>query len=106
MVVGHSIGGFLPGLAPRLERCPAVLTVGAQYAYWRDYASSARLRHIIKWPIAMSAHPAMLGFFPVSQLGWLDVWLAGLAYELAFPRSTLLTSFPSPASKNVGIGTW
>src|SRR3546814_1020853 len=39
MVVGHSIGGFLPGLAPRLERCSAVLTVGAQYAYWRDYRS-------------------------------------------------------------------
>src|SRR3546814_14267666 len=78
MVVGHSIGGFLPGLAPRLERCSAVLTVGAQYAYWRDYASSARLRHIIKWHIAMPALTAMLGYFPGSQLGWLEDLPAGV----------------------------
>jgi predicted alpha/beta hydrolase len=33
MVVGHSIGGFLPGLAPGFDRCSALLSVAGQYAY-------------------------------------------------------------------------
>lgn len=37
-VVGHSIGGYLPGLSPNAARIDRMLTVGAQYAYWRDYA--------------------------------------------------------------------
>src|SRR3546814_10982431 len=79
----------------RLERCSAVLTVGAQYAYWRDYASSARLRHIIKWHIAMPALTAMLGYFPGSQLGWLEDLPAGVAYEWAFRRARVEHSFPA-----------
>ena len=95
MVVGHSVGGFLPGLAPRLERCSAVLTVGAQFAYWRDYAPSARLRHIVKWHIAMPALTAMLGYFPGSRLGWLEDLPAGVAYEWAFRRGSVEHSFPA-----------
>lgn len=34
IVVGHSIGGFLPGLAQGAERIDRMLTVGAQYAWW------------------------------------------------------------------------
>lgn len=95
MVVGHSIGGFLPGLAPRLDRCSAILTVGAQYAYWRDYAPSARLRHLAKWHIAMPALTAILGYFPGSRLGWLEDLPAGVAYEWAFRRARAEHSFPA-----------
>ncbi len=43
-VVGHSIGGFVLGLAPSNPLVRRVFTVGAQYAYWRDYAPAERLR--------------------------------------------------------------
>lgn len=95
MVVGHSIGGFLPGLTPRLDRCSAILTVGAQYAYWRDYAPPARLRHIAKWHVAMPALTAMLGYFPGRRLGWLEDLPAGVAYEWAFRRARVERSFPA-----------
>src|SRR3546814_19176824 len=62
MVVGHSIGGFLPALAPSLERCSAVLTVGAQYAYCPDYASSARLRPLFIFPF-LFVFPSFRDFF-------------------------------------------
>src|SRR5690606_14522325 len=34
-VVGHSIGGFLIGLAPSAHLIKRIFTMGAQYAYWR-----------------------------------------------------------------------
>ena len=94
MVVGHSIGGFLPGLAPGLDRCSAILTVGAQYAYWRDYAPPARLRHVVKWHVAMPALTAMLGYFPGRRLGWLEDLPSGVAYEWAFRCARVERSFP------------
>lgn len=95
MVVGHSIGGFLPGLALGLDRCSAILTVGAQYAYWRDYAPSARVRHVVKWHVVMPALTAMLGYFPGRRLGWLEDLPAGVAYEWAFRRPRVERSFPA-----------
>lgn len=35
-VVGHSIGGILPGYAPSAPKLQRMLTMGAQYAWWRD----------------------------------------------------------------------
>lgn len=94
MVVGHSIGGFLPGLAPGLDRCSALLTVGAQYAYWRDYARSVRLKHYCKWHMVMPALTAVFGYFPGRRLGWLEDLPAGVAYEWAFRRARVEQSFP------------
>src|ERR1700733_12310999 len=41
-VIGHSIGGFLPGFAAAAPEIDRMLTVGAQYAYYRDYAPAKR----------------------------------------------------------------
>ena len=42
-VVGHSIGGFVTGLAPGGERLDRLVLVGAHTGYWRDYARRVRL---------------------------------------------------------------
>lgn len=94
MVVGHSIGGFIPGLAPRMDRCAAMLTVGAQYAYWRDYARWARLSHCLKWHLAMPAITALLGYFPGRRIGWLEDLPAGVAFEWAFRGARMEQSLP------------
>jgi predicted alpha/beta hydrolase len=44
LVVGHSIGGFLPGFSQDATLIDRMLTVGAQYAWWPDYAHGHRLR--------------------------------------------------------------
>jgi predicted alpha/beta hydrolase len=71
-IVAHSVGGFLIGLAASSHRISRVFTVGAQFAYWRDYAREKRLRMFLKWHVAMPALTALFGYFPGSRLGWLE----------------------------------
>jgi predicted alpha/beta hydrolase len=93
-VVGHSIGGFLPGLAENAGEITRMLTVGAQYAYWRDYAGHRRARLFLKWHVAMPAMTALLGYFPGKRLGWLEDLPAGVAHEWSFRRARMELSHP------------
>lgn len=95
IVVGHSIGGFLPGLARGAERIERMLTVGAQYAWWGDYAPRRRLLLLLKWHLAMPALTALCGYFPGRRLGWLEDLPAGVAYEWAFRRARFERSHPA-----------
>ena len=99
-VVGHSIGGFLPGLAPSALLISRMLTVGAQYAWWGDYAAAARARLFAKWHVAMPALTALLGYFPGRKLGWLEDLPAGVANEWSFRRRRFENSFP-PADRQI-----
>lgn len=71
-VVAHSVGGFLIGLAPSCHLVERVFTMGAQYAYWRDYAGHKRTRMFLRWHVFMPALTALLGYFPGQRLGWLE----------------------------------
>ncbi|HSV28171.1 MAG TPA: alpha/beta fold hydrolase [Candidatus Omnitrophota bacterium] len=95
MVVGHSIGGFLPGFAPQAGRIDRMLTVGAQYAYWRDYAAGRRLAMVVKWHVVMPALTAVFGYFPGRRLGWLEDLPAGVANEWSFRRAAMEASYPA-----------
>ncbi|WP_269933531.1 alpha/beta hydrolase family protein [Aminobacter sp. HY435] len=94
MVVGHSIGGFLPGLAESAPGIARMLTVGAQYAWWRDYVAGRRLRLFLKWHVAMPALTALCGYFPGRRLGWLEDLPAGVANEWSFRRARMELSHP------------
>lgn len=94
LVVGHSIGGFLPGLAPGGARIARMLTVGAQYAWWRDYAPTRRLPLFLKWHVAMPLATALYGYFPGRRLDWLEDLPAGVAYEWAFRGPRFERSHP------------
>lgn len=93
-VVGHSIGGFLPGLSRHAGRIDRMLTMGAQYAYWRDYAPARRMRLLLKWHVAMPVLTALFGYFPGKRLGWLEDLPAGVANEWSFRRARMETSHP------------
>lgn len=94
LIVGHSIGGFLPGLARNAEQIDRMLTVGAQYAYWRDYAAERRWRLFLKWHVAMPALTAVFGFFPGKRLGWLEDLPGPVANEWSFRRARMELSHP------------
>ncbi|HEY8353182.1 MAG TPA: alpha/beta fold hydrolase [Sphingomonadales bacterium] len=94
MVVGHSIGGFLPGLAQGFDRCAGMISVAAQFAYWRAYERSARLRLVLRWHLIMPLMTALMGYFPGRRLGWLEDLPAGVAYEWAFRGPRVERSFP------------
>jgi len=83
-VVGHSIGGFLPGFARSARHIHRMLTVGAQHAYWRDYRAGCRLRLLVKWHVVMPVATVFRGYFPGKRLGWLEDLPAGVAYGWSF----------------------
>ncbi len=93
-VVGHSIGGFLPGFAPSAARLARILAVGAQYAYWPDYAAARRAMLFLKWHVTMPALTAAFGYFPGKRLGWLEDLPAGVAFEWSFRRARFERSYP------------
>lgn len=80
LVVGHSIGGFLPGYSQSMDRVTAMLSVGGQYGYWGDYLPARRLPLFLKWHVAMPAITFALGHFPGKRLGWLEDLPKGVAY--------------------------
>ncbi|MCV6903735.1 MAG: alpha/beta fold hydrolase, partial [Achromobacter xylosoxidans] len=83
-VVGHSIGGFVTGLAPSARGLRRIFTMGAQYAYWRDYAAGQRLRMLAKWHVVMPLLAACLGYFPGRRLGWLEDTPRGVVRDWSF----------------------
>ncbi|WP_319772624.1 alpha/beta fold hydrolase [Breoghania sp.] len=85
-VVGHSVGGYLPGLAPSAAQLDRMLTVGAQYAWFGDYARNHRVAMFLKWHVIMPLLTAIVGYFPGKRLGWLEDLPAGVAYEWSFRR--------------------
>ena len=93
-VVGHSVGGALPGLAGNAPAIHRLLSVGGQFGCWRHYAPSHRGRLFLKWHVAMPAVTALCGYFPGRRLGWLEDLPAGVAYEWAFRRPHLEDNYP------------
>ena len=93
-VVGHSIGGFLPGLAGNARWIDRMLTVGAQYAYWPDYAWRRRLGLVWRWHVLMPLLTAICGYFPGRRLGWLEDLPAGVALEWSFRGKHAENSHP------------
>lgn len=80
-VVGHSIGGFAIGLAPSNRSIQRILTVGSQFAYWRDYGVEQRRRMYIKWHLVMPALTRLFGYFPAKRLGWMEDTPAGVVRD-------------------------
>ena len=101
VAVGHSIGGFLPGFAESATQVDRFLSVGAQYAYWRDYAAAQRWQMYAKWHLFMPAITALCGYFPGRRLGWLEDLPAGVAREWAFRRAQLEHSYPEHEREEV-----
>lgn len=84
-VVAHSVGGFLIGLAPSSRRVSRVFTMGAQFAYWKDYARHKRLRMVFKWHVVMPALTRVFGYFPGQRLGWLEDTPRGVVRDWTAP---------------------
>ncbi len=78
-VVGHSGGGLVIGLAPSNAMIRRIVTMGAQYAYWRDYAPERRRAMLWRWHFLMPVLARLLGFVPAKRLGWMEDTPKGVA---------------------------
>jgi predicted alpha/beta hydrolase len=90
-VVGHSFGGCAAGLGASGPVIRRIVTVGAQFAYWRDYEASKRWRMFGKWHVVMPLVTALFGYFPGKRLGWLEDTPAGVVRDWSTPTPTYET---------------
>jgi len=86
-VVGHSFGGCAAGLGESGRVIRRLVTVGAQFAYWRDYAPEHRWRMFGKWHVVMPLLTLFCGFFPGKRLGWLEDTPAGVVRDWSTPAA-------------------
>ncbi|HWE24431.1 MAG TPA: alpha/beta fold hydrolase [Myxococcales bacterium] len=68
LLVGHSAGGQLFGLVPEPNQVQAMLTVGAQSGYWRNWKGFGRLRMLFYWTVLFPALTHALGHLPLRRL--------------------------------------
>jgi predicted alpha/beta hydrolase len=102
-VVAHSIGGLLVGLAANNRHIARCLTVGAQYAYWPDYAQEGRVLMWLRWHLLMPLMTALLGYFPARWLGWHEDLPAAAAYEWAFRPATLEQAYRRQRAAGIDV---
>ena len=86
-VVGHSFGGCAAGLGESGQVIRRLVTVGAQFAYWRDYAPEQRWRMFGKWHVLMPLLTLVCGYFPGKRLGWLEDTPAGVVRDWSTPAA-------------------
>ncbi|RBC01882.1 alpha/beta fold hydrolase [Pseudomonas sp. MWU12-2115] len=86
-VVGHSFGGCAAGLGESGQVIRRLVTVGAQFAYWRDYAPAQRWRMFGKWHLLMPLLTRFCGYFPGKRLGWLEDTPAGVVRDWSTPAA-------------------
>ena len=86
-VVGHSFGGCAAGLGASGRVIRRLVTVGAQFAYWRDYAPAHRWRMFGKWHVVMPLVTMLYGYFPGKRLGWLEDTPAGVVHDWSTPTA-------------------
>ncbi|WP_047299334.1 alpha/beta fold hydrolase [Pseudomonas fluorescens] len=86
-VVGHSFGGCAAGLGESGQVIRRLVTVGAQFAYWRDYAPDQRWRMFGKWHLLMPLLTLFCGYFPGKRLGWLEDTPAGVVRDWSTPTA-------------------
>lgn len=83
VLVGHSVGGQLVGLAANAEAVAAMLFVAAQSGYWRLWPFRSRWRMVLIWHLAIPALSRAFGYLPLSRLGGGADVPAGVALEWA-----------------------
>jgi predicted alpha/beta hydrolase len=72
-IVGHSVGGWMPGATHASHRIDGILGVAALSAYWPLMSRPHRYGHWLTWNTLVPMTTALLGYWP----GW-----AGLTHDL------------------------
>ncbi len=68
-VLGHSVGGQLPGLADNAVRIQALLGVAAQSGYWRLWPGRHQPRLALNWYLVVPLLTRLLGHLPGRLMG-------------------------------------
>lgn len=73
-IVGHSVGGWMPGATRASHRIDGILGVAALSAYWPLMARPYRYGHWLTWHVVVPLTTSLFGYWP----GW-----AGLKMDVS-----------------------
>lgn len=68
LVIGHSLGGQLPGLLPDRHLIDGILTVASGSGYWRYMAPPTKRIVWLMWYVAVPLGTRLFGYFPGKRL--------------------------------------
>ncbi len=69
ILMGHSIGGQLIGLAPSSQLADAIILVAAQTGYWRFWKGFNKIKMYATWHFLIPLLTKLFGYFPGKKLG-------------------------------------
>ncbi|RJG05024.1 alpha/beta fold hydrolase [Noviherbaspirillum cavernae] len=82
-IVGHSLGGQLPGLLHDTQLIDGILTVAAGSGYWRDNAPQLRRFVWFLWYFAVPVYTRLFGYFPGRRVRKIGDLPRGVIYQWA-----------------------
>ncbi len=82
LVVGHSVGGQLVGLAANNHRIHALMMVGSQNGWWGHWPAPSRYRIALNWFVLIPLVTRVYGYLP-GRFGTKEDLPAGVAREWA-----------------------
>jgi predicted alpha/beta hydrolase len=69
VVLGHSVGGQMIGMTESSKKIDAMILVGSQTPYWRNFSTLMKPRLWLFWNVLIPSLTKLFGFFPASKLG-------------------------------------
>lgn len=83
LVVGHSLGGQLPGLLPDNHLIDGILTVACGSGYWRDNTPQLKRYVWFMWFFAVPVFTRLFGYFPGKRLRMVGDLPKGVIFQWA-----------------------
>jgi predicted alpha/beta hydrolase len=108
LLVGHSVGGQLLGLAPAAERLRGALLIGSQGGWWRNWRGAARWGTWLGWHLLLPATSTLLGYTPMRAFGMGEDLPAGVGLQWArwgrHPEYLLSECTPAERERYIRLG--
>jgi predicted alpha/beta hydrolase len=108
LLLGHSVGGQLLGLAPTSSALRGALLVGAQHGYWKHWKGLAQARMWVNWHVLLPGLTGVLGYAPMRVLRMGENLPAEVARQWArwgrHPEHFLSQCSPAERERYVRLG--
>ncbi len=83
MVIGHSAGAQLVGLAPNNEKVAAMLSIAGQSGYWKLWSFPRKYLMAVLWYVLVPSITPAFTYFPARRLGLGEDLPGGVILEWA-----------------------
>jgi len=84
VILGHSVGGQLIGMSRLTRQADALVMIGSQTPYWKNYAGAwMKTKLWFFWNVTVPLGTRLFGYFPASKLGLFEDLPAEVARQWA-----------------------